>query len=260
VQVTSLHLDDAGAGEVDLARGGLTVHGVVEAAGFLLHAAAAEPVDRYFVPTNAAMRVEHVANGSISVAIDPGNSFVPAAPLRATWSCSKVSLDPLALALGDVLEALALHDGTADVAPISGAVQLRGEPSGAIVATVSGDVVARVVDQRAGKLRVVIEVDAGFLVGWVDAASYRPAGLRGRRVHTPRIYEWTTHDGATCPHPVRVVARVDGEVVHVATIDAGERFDPSAPRARIEEILDLASPPPPVWIPSEQLAGCAAPR
>ncbi len=257
-RVTALHLDDTGAGELDLARGGVTVHAIVAASGFAFHAAQLELVDRYFVPGDARLRVVRVTGDSVVVAIDPGSHVAPTTTLGATWPCAKVSLDPPEATLDDVIAGLDLNDTGDDVASVVAAPKLRVEPAGPVVATLHGEIVARIVEKRPQLLHVVIETDGGFVVGWVDAAEFSAPQLRGRRARAPRLYQGATHVGRKCAHAVRILARVGTDVVHVATIDAGEAFDPTAARERLAELFDVGEPPTvDPWIPAAQLGGCA---
>jgi hypothetical protein len=239
----SLVIDASLEAEIALENAGVTAWGVVEAGAIAIHARDAVPLGGWFVSDGRPVALLSVHADQALVDVPTGRDLTPGEPLHARWSCEALTSDRLRWDADDAVAAFGL--GPEIAPPLGGAppllvsVTADGEP----VARIDGDHrrTSRVFGRDGERLRVLVPVEAGFVVGWVDGARFESLQLGGsHRTRPPAVRMGALNHGTTCPHPVDIFVATPSGEVRVARVAANKPFAKDDLRMTLSMVFELS--------------------
>ena len=234
--VRSLRVAPSLAAHLVYQRGGVVVSAVIDGRAITPHPAQARLVADFFVPQWAAMAFEQADANEATLSVAPGDEVATTVSLVLHAPCTELTSDPPDISVAAIEALVHLGPPIAKLATSSVPFTLRTVWNGPVIARVSApDREANVYQRKGRRARVVVAVDGGFVLGWLDESALGGPFVGGRRTHAPTLRMGVTVLGMECPHDVDVLASIDGDVVHAATIEAGTRFDP----AKVAEVVQV---------------------
>lgn len=211
--------------EVVVTGEGMRVHGIIDAGRIELHTAKPILVARWFVPAEAPAHLREVANASATLEYPLPSDVDGAAPLRTTIGCAELVAETPDVTIEGAAHAAGATKASNTIG-LYGPTPLRAVLGGEPVATLRNGGRADVIGKSGRFSRVVVPVDGGYAVGWVETPSmmygYGGRGVRGiGHMRNPGF-----GGQVSCPHEVPLLVRIGEHVVHAGTIEANTYFDP----------------------------------
>jgi hypothetical protein len=211
--------------EVVVTGEGMRVHAIIDAGRIELHTAKPILVARWFVPAEAPAHLREVANASATLEYPLPSDVDGAAPLRSTIGCAELVAETREVTIEEAAHVAGVTKASTSIG-LYGPTPLRATLGGEPVATLRTGGRADVIGKSGKFSRVVVPVDGGFAVGWVET----PTAMYGYGGHGGRGIGHIRNPGfggqVSCPHDVPVLVRTGEHIVHAGTIETNTHFDP----------------------------------